>query len=382
MSAVPKLRFKEFEGEWRPRPLANPSDFTKGKGIAKSDIHIDGTTPCIRYGELYTEYGEVISDVISRTNVDDTELKLSEGNEVLIPASGEVAWDIATAACVQSSGIALGGDINVLKTEQHGSFLAYYIGGKLKPKVARLAQGNSVVHVYGQQLSTLIVNFPSLPEQKKIADFLAAVDDMIAGLRAREALLSQYKQGVMQKIFSQALRFKADDGSVFPDWETIEFEHALHSLPTRNYQIQSNQYKSEGRYPVIDQGKELIVGYSDDESKLYVNDSVIVFGDHTTVLKYIDFDFIVGADGTKILQTEKYNLKYLYYYLLLNNVEQEGYKRHFSILRQIKLIVPHPDEQQKIADFLSAIDDKISIVSAQITQMQDFKKGLLQQMFV
>ena len=110
----------------------------------------------------------------------------------------------------------------------------------------------------------------------------------------------------------------------------------------------------------------------------------IVFGDHTTVVKYIDFEFIVGADGTKLLtcMNPEDDLRYFYYNVVQNNVAQEGYKRHFSILKRLVLHVPHPKEQTKIADFLSAIDRRIEAVGTKITETQTFKRGLLQQMFV
>lgn len=385
MSAVPRLRFPEFAENWLEKPLARPADFTKGKGIAKSDIHFNGSTPCIRYGELYTEYGEVIDIVISRTNVDETRLKLSEGNEVLIPASGEVAWDIATAACVQNSGIALGGDINILKTDQHGNFLAYYIGGKLKPRVARLAQGNSVVHLYGQQLSTLNVNFPSLQEQKKIADFLGAVDDKITGLRKRERLLTQYKKGVMQKIFTQTLRFKADDGSDFPDWSATELSEILDYEQPTKYLVSSTEYSNDFDLPVLTAGKTFVLGYSDETHGVFENLPVIIFDDFTTANKFVDFPFKAKSSAMKMLKLKdkKNNLRFVFEAMQMMRFPIGEHKRYWiSEYQYWPVRFPSLAEQQKIADFLSAIDEKITTVSAQITQMQDFKKGLLQQMFV
>ena len=103
----------------------------KREGISKSDIEENGLTECIRYGELYTYYG-VINDIKSKTNVDTSNLVLSEVNDVIIPASGETTIDIATASCVLKSGIALGGDLNIIKTENNGVFLSYYLNNKRK----------------------------------------------------------------------------------------------------------------------------------------------------------------------------------------------------------------------------------------------------------
>ena len=133
---IPKLRFPEFKGEWEKKKLGNIAKFSKGKGISKSEIAEDGKTDCIRYGELYTRYGEVISDVYSKTNVDLKNLVLSEANDVIIPASGETQIDIATASCVIKSNVALGGDLNIIKTANNGVFLSYYLNNRKKIEIA------------------------------------------------------------------------------------------------------------------------------------------------------------------------------------------------------------------------------------------------------
>ncbi|MFT6814624.1 MAG: type I restriction enzyme S subunit, partial [Sphingobacteriales bacterium] len=155
---IPKLRFSEFDEEWKQYNFGEIAEFSKGKGISKSDIVDDGLSECIRYGELYTTYGETISEVKSRTNVDSGDLVFSSANDVIIPASGETQIDIATASCVLREGIALGGDLNIVKTKNNGVFLSYYLNSKKKLEIARLAQGISVVHLYSSQLSLLELN--------------------------------------------------------------------------------------------------------------------------------------------------------------------------------------------------------------------------------
>lgn len=129
---IPNLRFPEFYGEWEERKLGDIAKFSKGKGISKSDISIDGYVECIRYGQLYTEYSEVIEEIVSKTNLDKNELILSEENDVIIPASGESQIDIATASCFKKSGVALGGDLNIIKSEINGVFLSYYLNNSKK----------------------------------------------------------------------------------------------------------------------------------------------------------------------------------------------------------------------------------------------------------
>ena len=158
---APKLRFKEFDGDWPSVPLKDFVSFRKGKGISKADIQEDGTFQCIRYGELYTTYGQVITTIKSRTNISPSESILSQNGDVIIPASGETQIDIATASCVAKENVILGGDLNILSHQESGEWLAYYLSSAKKLEIAQLAQGNSVVHLYSSQLKELKVNKPT-----------------------------------------------------------------------------------------------------------------------------------------------------------------------------------------------------------------------------
>ena len=243
--------------------------------------------------------------------------------------------------------------------------------------------GTSYPAINSSDLATIKISVPSKQEQEKIASFLTSVDTKIEQLTRKEALLQQYKKGVMQKIFNQEIRFKAEDGSEFCDWEGKKLDDVLKTVSTKLYQIKNSDILSEGLFKVVDQGQKTIAGYSNDTEKVYSSGDIIVYGDHTTIVKYIDFDFIVGADGTKLLNTTKdNNLKYMYYNLVFNNIEAEGYKRHFSILRNITLQIPSLKEQIKIANFLSSIDSKIEQVQKQLNFTKEFKKALLQKMFI
>jgi len=253
---------------------------------------------------------------------------------------------------------------------------------KVRDDMTSRSGGSTRYNIGQDSLASVTVHIPTLPEQQKIAAFLGAVDAKLAALAARQAALARFKAGLMQKLFSQQLRFTRDDGGAFPDWQEFPFDDLVKTIPSKPYQVLSSEIFDKGTYKVVDQGKGLIAGFSEAASRVLKNVGAIVFGDHTTELKYVDFDFIVGADGTKVLRSDKCNLKYLYYFLQENRVEQEGYKRHFSILRQMVVSLPHPDEQQKIADALAAMDAKIQAVADQVTKLQTFKKGLLQQMFV
>ena len=145
---VPELRFEGFEGEWEEKRLGKIAKFSKGKGIAKKDIIEGGKNECIRYGELYTIYNEVINSIASKTDVSLKKSVVSDKNDVIIPSSGETQLDIATASCVLKDGVILGGDLNIIKSKLNGVFLAYLLNNSKKTAIAKLAQGNSVVHLY------------------------------------------------------------------------------------------------------------------------------------------------------------------------------------------------------------------------------------------
>ncbi len=200
-----QIRFKADDGsefgEWEETVLEKIGTFLKGKGISKADIVENGFTPCIRYGELYTHYGEVISKVISATNLEIENLILSKTNDVLIPASGETQIDIATASCVLHDDVALSGDLNIFRTKENGVFLSYLIRSHLKMQIAQLAQGNSVVHLYSSQLKGVRLNLPCLEEQIKIANFLSAIDQKIEVVAQQIEQAKQWKKGLLQQMF-------------------------------------------------------------------------------------------------------------------------------------------------------------------------------------
>lgn len=397
VGTVPELRFPEFEGGLFEVPLGDAATFEKGKGISKADIVDNGTTPCIRYGELYTLYGTHISSVVSSTNVNPSDLKLSLGNEVIVPASGEDAKDIAAAAVVERAGIALGGDLNIIRGDFEGHFLANYISGKKRLKLASMAQGNSVVHLYPSQLSKLQLCLPSLPEQKKIAAFLGAVDAKIAALKEQQAGYERYKRGMMQALFSQALRFTRSDGTAFPDWEEKKADELFRSVSNKNH---------NGDLPILAVTQERGAVLRDDvgidiksSANSVLSYKIIEVGDFIISLRSfqggIEYSNVMGI-SSPAYTILKPNLQIVdgFYKQYFKKEEfisrlsatvvgiRDGKQISYSAFSTLSLHYPHPDEQQMIADALFAMDAKIAAVSDQVTKMEEFKKGLLQQMFV
>lgn len=201
-----KIRFKADDGtdfpDWEEKRLGDIAMFSKGKGISKADLCEAGHSECILYGELYTTYGEVILNITSRTNIPKEDLVLSMTGDVIIPASGETTIDIATAACVTKAGIALGGDLNILRGNCNGIFLSYYLRNAKRIDMARLAQGVSVVHLYSKQLQFLKIKIPSdKTEQQKIANFLSTLDSKINTIADQLTHIQTFKKGLLQKMF-------------------------------------------------------------------------------------------------------------------------------------------------------------------------------------
>lgn len=381
----PVLRFPAFSGAWKATRIGEIADLYKGKNIAKADIRSDGDHPCIRYGELYTVYNEVITDVISRTSLPLESLFFSEQNDVIIPSSGETKEDIATASCVIPGGIALGGDLNVLRTRENGVFLSYCLNGPLRTRVARVAQGDSVVHLYPHQIEKLPISIPSRDEQKRIADCLVSIDASIEAESRKLDALKAYKQSLMQQLFPAEgermprLRFPGFDGK----WKLQKLDDTIVTV-TPPAKLQTSQYMQQGAYPIIDQSPQPIAAWTDDAGGLIAGPfPLIVFGDHTCVLKLAENPFVQGADGIKIFHVEKdVSTAFLFQCLQVNPVLMLDYRRHFSQLKEKMVSFPEdPKEQSRIVDLLASLDALVRAQVEMIGALAQHKKGLMQGLF-
>ena len=400
----PKLRFPEFQDNWKESKLSQIAKFSKGKGISKSDIDENGEIECVRYGELYTHYKETINEVKSKTNLSKEELIFSEENDVIIPASGETQLDIATASCVTRSGIALGGDLNIIKSKANGVFLSYYLNSKKKIDIAKLAQGISVVHLYSSQLGLLKINLPNTEEQQKIASFLTSVDERLTLLAQQKEKLELYKKGVMQQIFAQKLRFKDENGNNYPDWEEKKLGELCKKAQSGGTPKSTVKEYYDGEIPFLAisdmtvQGKYLnrtsrFVSMKgiENSSSWIVPENSLIYSMYASV-GFVSINKIKIATSQAVMNIilkENINLEFVYYSLL--NLQNQIYKFvetgtqgniNAQIVKNLDINLPYIEEQQKIASFLSAIDVQIEGVSKKIEQTKLFKKGLLQQMFV
>ena len=178
---------------WEQRKLNDVAKFSKGNGYSKGDL-IEAGTPIILYGRLYTKYETTISDVDTFVVAKDGSV-YSKGGEVIVPASGETAEDIARAATVDKPGILLGGDLNVVmpNEEINSAFLAISISnGSSQRELAKKAQGKSVVHIHNEEIRNLVVPFPTKAEQNKIVDYFANLDSLITLHQRKQNLLKNH----------------------------------------------------------------------------------------------------------------------------------------------------------------------------------------------
>lgn len=225
-------------------------------------------------------------------------------------------------------------------------------------------------------------------EQKKIADCLNSVDALIAAQGRKVEALRAHKKGLMQQLFPQEgetqprLRFPEFEGA--GEWEEATVGDLIHTV-TPPKKLQTADYQPEGEFPIIDQSQEYICGWTNDRDALVDNGlPVVVFGDHTCALKFVNRPFAQGADGIKIFKARRgINNLFLYYALEAYPVVQDGYKRHFSALKEKLVSFPDPKsgEQQRIADCLAPLDDLIATETRKLDTFKTHKKGLMQQLF-
>ena len=199
---VPEIRFDGFTEDWEQRKLGDIAEFSKGSGYSKGDL-IESGTPIILYGRLYTKYENSISEVDTYVEAKDGSV-YSKGGEVIVPASGETAEDIARAATVDKSGVILGGDLNVVSPNEdiNSAFLAISIShGNSKRELAKKAQGKSVVHIHNEEIKNLVVPFPAKAEQNKIVEYFSNLDDLITLHQRKCNELKEIKKYMLQNMF-------------------------------------------------------------------------------------------------------------------------------------------------------------------------------------
>ena len=186
---------------WTTAKMGELGCFIKGAPLSKADISEDGT-PFILYGELYTTYNEVITSVKRRTQAQVDEIFLSRVGDVVIPTSGETPEEISTASCIMLPDVILAGDLNIFRGDKvDGRIMSYLLNHVVNGKIARIAQGKSVVHIQASELCKLTLTYPDKNTQNTIIGFLSLLNDKIMNEENSLAFLSALKEGLLQQLF-------------------------------------------------------------------------------------------------------------------------------------------------------------------------------------
>ena len=406
---VPTLRFPEFTEEWTECELQDIASISKGAGISKDQLSDTGE-PCILYGELYTKYkSEVITDVLSKTDIDTTNLVRSKANDVIIPSSGETAIDISTARCVPYDSILLGGDLNIIRLKnQDGRFYSYQLNGVRKLDIAQIAQGVSVVHLYGESLKRLQVRFPSKSEQEKISSSLSAIDERIATqIRIIEDLKRERKY-LLEQLFclpnerEPKLRSKGMTG----EWQKVRLCNIVNRVTERNKANICNRVLTiAAQYGLIDQQEFFNKQIASSDLTTYY---LLHKGDFAYNKSYSG-DYSWGA----VKRLDKYDegvLSSLYicfrpnenvdsdflchyfestkWYRGISEISGEGARNHgllnMSVDDYFNTIhkIPSIEEQRQISSMLNTITQKIQIEESILEKLQKQRSYLLKEMFV
>ncbi|WP_418996148.1 restriction endonuclease subunit S [Alistipes putredinis] len=373
---VPNLRFPEFEGEWEEERLADIADLYKGTGISKDQLSDEGE-PCILYGELYTKYkSETIEKVISKTNIDNTKLVKSKANDVIIPCSGETAEDIATARCVLYDNVLLGGDLNVIRLHGYnGTFMSYQLNGKRKYDIAKVAQGVSVVHLYGEHLKGVKTINPCLEEQKKIAKIFSLLDKRIATQNKIIDKLQSLIKGISSRIFAsiQGIEYRLGDIATITNGDS-------------NVQDAVSEPK-EGMYPFFDRSED--VKYL--PTFLFDKEAIIYPGEGTEFMpRYIKGKFALHQRCYAIFDfKDTVTALFLYFYLKTQNfyfvknaVGSTVPSLRLDTFQKLKVIIPPKIMQHKVSLCLSSMEQKCNAEKVILQLLLKQKQYLLCQMFI
>jgi len=371
---VPPLRFPEFTEEWKAEQLDNIATLSKGIGISKEQLSEDGE-PCILYGELYTKYkSEIIKQVESKTDINGSKLKRSKANDVIIPCSGETAVDIATARCVPFDNILFGGDLNVISLHQYdGAFMSYQLNGKRKYDIARVAQGVSIVHLYGEHLKAIKTYNPTLPEQQKIAKLLSLLDDRIDTqnkiIEKLQSLIKGLRVCCMQRVYGNNV-YLSEIAQIY-----------------QPQTISSTELTEDG---FLVYGANGIIGKYKDYNHETEQICITCRGNTCGMVNYTKpMSWITG--NAMVINTDKYQDKvckrYLYHYLSAYNfnsiISGSGQPQIVRTpLEKLKITLPTISEQKQKAIIFDKIQDKIDINHKVLNLYIGQKQYLLRQMFI
>ena len=424
---APKLRFKEFDSGWMSKIFQDASiqiiDGDRGNNYPKSDDFYDDEFCLFLNAGNVTKAGFQFEK--TQFIKEEKDLLLRKGklqrNDLVVTTRGTVGNVAFFNGAIPFDNIRINSGMVIVRTSSEvlPNFLNQFFTSDLFEKwLEKNTFGSAQPQLTVKLLNSIYLIYPSIKEQTKIASFLSAVDEKINQLNQKHRLICQYKQGMMQKLFSQQLRFKADDGSEFGEWSKSKFSEefvfhntnsysrallngegeimnihygdihtkfsmlfdvAKENIPFLNHEIDISKLKEDQFLKIGD----LVIADASEDYKdigkaievINLDHQKVVAGLHTYIARPIS-PFALGFCGY-LMQTFKVREQIK---KLATGISVLGISK--TNMAKVELNLPCLEEQTKIANFLSAIDQKIEVVAQQIEQAKTWKKGLLQQMFV
>jgi len=395
----PQLRFSEFTDNWKRQKLNNilKPNITKnkeGKYSAKEMLSVSssaGVVNQIEYkGRSFAGSSVLPYNILLKNQIVYTKSPLKEYPYGIIKFNNYSNGIVSTLYATYD-----------IKEGNDGDFIDYYfqhpfrLNKYLKPLVNIGAKNDMKVN--NDKVVSDFVIFPHLKEQRKTAQFLMTIDTRIQSLVEMKELLEEYKRGVMQKIFKQELRFKNDNGKEFPKWQFKNGNRLFKTISDKNHNSDlpilaiTQDHGAIPRHLIdynIDVSKKSVSSYK----VVQVGDFIISLRSFQGGIEYSEYKGICSPAYIILRPTVELNRNFYKFYLKTSSYIQEltrklegirdGKMISYKYFSEIKLPFPSLEEQQKIADFISALDRKITLVNQQIENTRTYKKGLLQQMFV
>ncbi len=386
--------------DWKEYLFNDIFIFSTGKNIKQDEASVKYNIPCVRYGELYHMYNEVINNVINKTNLDKSELLFSKGDEILLPSAGEDPLDIGSASALTLENIAIGRTINILRPIKNNiysqKYVAYYINQQLKKKISTLAKGSSISNVYNSDLKKLRINLPPIKEQEKIAEILTTWDDAISIQNELIKAKEELKKGLMQKLLSGNVRFEGFDG----EWEDIPLSDFLMPIsrevdkPASNYLAIGIRSHCKGTFQKQDSNPNKIAMdklYQVKENDLIVNITFAWEG-AIAIVKKEDENGLVSHrfpiynfhKDLAIYEFFQYIFIQKKFRFMLDLISPGGAGRNRVMSKKeflkLKWKMPSVEEQEKIAEVLTNADKEINLLKNELEELKEQKKGLMQKL--
>ena len=393
---IPQLRFPEFGDNWEEKKLGNVTSIVMGQSPDSTSYNSNGIGLYLIQGNADIKKRKTLPRVWT-----DTPTKECKVGDIIMTVRAPVG---AVAKSIHNACIGRG--VCAIRNNQHSvSNYIYQFLLSFEKKWVKFEQGSTFTAVNTKDVKSLKLILPPVQEQTKIAAFLTAVDNKIEQLSKKQELLGEYKKGLMQKIFSQAIRFKADDGGDYPDWEELKlgevarFRRGSFPQPYGNPEWYDDEdgkpfvqvYDVAGNMRLKSTTKRKISVLA-QSSSVFVPKGNVVLTIQGSIGRIALTQYDAYVDRTLLIFTGyiKEVNKQFFIYVIYLLFEIEKIKAPGGTIKTItkealtsfKLDLPCFDEQTKIANFLSSIDNKIEQVGKQLDESKQFKKALLQQMFV